>query len=217
MHLLDLVLLVIVVGWAIAGAMSGFLPQLNTLLSIIIGALGAWLFSPMVAYKLEGLVQSPGVSIILAPVILFILIGLISKILLNLFFKVITTEEGSGGGWILGCAFGALKGLLLGGVIVYFLGQYGKPELIENSVSFKRYYVASEWTVNKFEEYGISENAAKAANYIRDNLLPPTDQREEAIESASDSFYNDTIENYFKNDFFKSASEFFSTGEEASE
>ena len=214
MHLLDLVLIVIIAGWGVAGALTGFTAQLNTIISIILASIGAWLFYPIVAYKIEGLLQSPAVSVVVAPIVLFILIGLISKVMLKLLTKVISSEESSGSGWVLGCAFGVFKGLILGGVVIYFLGQYGKPELIEDSVSFKRYYKVSEHVVSLSEEYGIGAKIEKAGDYLRENMLPPSDQRKESIESAATSFYNDKIAGYFENDFFNSASEFFSSGKE---
>ena len=215
MHLLDLVLIIIIAGWGVAGALTGFTAQLNTILSIIFASIGAWLFYPIAAYKIEGLLQSPEVSVVVAPIVLFILIGLISKVILKLLAKVISSEESSGSSWILGCAFGIFKGLILGGIIVYFLGQYGKPELIEDSVSFKRYYKVSEYVVALSEDYGIGNKIEKAGNYFRENMLPPSDQRKESIESAATSFYNDKVTGYFKNDFFNSVSDFFSSGKES--
>lgn len=211
MHLLDLVLLVIIAGWAIVGAFAGIVPQLNTLLSILIGALGAWIFYPIISYKIEGLIDSPEISVILAPILLFIIIGLISKILINLFCKVVFSEETYKSGWILGGSFGMLKGIIVGGIIVYFLGQYGKPELMQDSISFKRYYSASKWVVDASNEYGISNKFAAAGNYLQEKILPPKDNREESIESAATDFYNNKLTGYFKKDFFKSASEFFSS------
>ncbi len=214
MHLLDLVLGVIIIGWTIAGGITGFTPQLITILSVILATLGSWILYPITAYKLEGIIQSPEVSIIVAPILLFIIIGLLSKILLKLLFKVITSEEKSEGNWIFGAGFGLLKGLILGGVIVYFLGQYGKPELVEDSISFKRYYHASEWVVETGQEYGIGDKIARGAEYMRENILPPANQRGESIETAATSVYNDKIAGYFETDFFNSASEFFSSAKD---
>ena len=211
MHLLDLILLIIIAGWGIAGAFTGFVPQLITLLSLIFAAVGTWLFYPLTAYKLEGLIQSPELSIIVAPIILLILILLLSKVILNLIFKAIRSEESSGNGWLPGAAFGVCKGLILGGVLVYFLGQYGKPELIEDSISFRRYYHASEWVVSKSDEYGLDTKITQTAAYLRENLLPPSDLRGDSIESAAQNFYNKKIAGYFEEDFFSGISDFLSS------
>ncbi len=214
MHLLDLILGVIIIGWTIVGGISGFTSQLITILSVILATIGSWILYPITAYKLEGIIQSPEISIIIAPLLLFIIIGLLSKILLKLLFKVITSDKGSEGSWILGAGFGLLKGLIVGGIIVYFLGQYGKPELVEDSISYKRYYHASEWVVETAQEYNIGDKIVRTADYIRENILPPADQRGESIETAATSVYNDKIAGYFETDFFNSASEFFSTAKE---
>ena len=109
MHLLDLILLVIIVGWGIAGAFAGFAPQLNTLLSLIFATVGSWLFYPLAAYQLEGLIQSPGLSIIVAPIILFVIILMISKVILNFIFKAARSDEDSGSSWLLGSAIRYLQ------------------------------------------------------------------------------------------------------------
>ncbi len=212
MHLLDLAMLVIIGGLTIAGAFAGFGSQLSNLISIILAAGGTWLFYPLAAYKLEGLIQSPELSVILAPVILFLVLGFLCKFVLGIFFHTGSTEDSSGGSWLFGGLFGLFKGAVLGCIIIYLLAQYGEPELVEDSVCFSRFYHASEWVISKNDEYAITEKLSTAGNYLRDKLLPPIDTREESIESAAKSFYNEKMGDFFEKDFFKSISEFVGSG-----
>ena len=211
MHLLDLILLILITGWGIIGGITGIVPQISTILSLIIGGIGSWMFYPIFSYKLEGWLTSPQLSIIIGPLLLLIIIGVLSKIIINLLCKLFFSDETYKGGWFLGALFGILKGIIVGGILIFLLGQYGKPELMKDSIAFKRYYQASEWIVRTSEKYQITEKASASAHYLRNAIMPPEDLREESIKTAADKLYNQDLANYFDKSFFISISEFLSS------
>lgn len=211
MHLLDLVLLILIAGWGILGGYTGIVPQLSTVLALIASSFGTWMFYPIFSYKLEGWLKSPELSIIIGPLLLFILIGVSSKIIINLFCKLIFSDETYKAGWFSGAIFGILKGIIVGGVLVFLLGQYGKPELMKDSIAFERYYQASQWVVTASQEYQLNDKLSSAANYLRDAILPPDDLREESMQTAADNIYSKELGNYLNKDLINNISNFLSS------
>ena len=129
MSLFDLILLIIIGGFALFGLWFGLVHTLGSLLGTI---LGVYLASRYYQPFAEWLIQTTGWGANISKVIVFIIAFIIINRLVGLVFYVIDRALSvitklpfiSGINRLLGLAFGLFEGILVVGIVLYFIARF---------------------------------------------------------------------------------------------
>ena len=129
MSLFDLILLIIIGGFALFGLWFGLVHTLGSLLGTI---LGVYLASRYYQPFAEWLIQTTGWGANISKVIVFIIAFIIINRLVGLVFYVIDRILSvitklpfiSGINRLLGLAFGLFEGILVVGIVLYFIARF---------------------------------------------------------------------------------------------
>ena len=183
MNVLDLIIGIILVLFAITGLRKGLIIEAFYLASFLFGAYGAMHFSDAVADWMSDFINVSEdyltiISFIVTFIIVLILVRLLGRIISRLLEAISLGFVDKIGGFI----FGVLKGALLVSVIVMVMNVFGATDLINNDLR------------ESSKLYTLTESIA---NTIYDNREDLEDKVENALDKSMDKIEDkmDAIEN----------------------
>ena len=183
MNVLDLIIGIILVLFAITGLRKGLIIEAFYLASFLFGAYGAMHFSDAVADWMSDFINVSEdyltiISFIVTFIIVLILVRLLGRIISRLLEAISLGFVDKIGGFI----FGVLKGALLVSVIVMVMNVFGATDLINNDLR------------KSSKLYTLTESIA---NTIYDNREDLEDKVEDALDKSMDKIEDkmDAIEN----------------------
>ncbi len=183
MNVLDLIIGIILVLFAITGLRKGLIIEAFYLASFLFGAYGAMHFSDAVADWMSDFINVNEdyltiISFIVTFIIVLILVRLLGRIICRLLEAISLGFVDKIGGFI----FGVLKGTLLVSVIVMIMNVFGASDLINNDLR------------ESSKLYTLTESIA---NTIYDNREDLEDSIEDALDKSMDKIEDkmDAIEN----------------------
>jgi membrane protein required for colicin V production len=172
MNLLDLIIGVILILFALAGLRKGLIIEAFYLASIVIGIYGAMFFSDVMAEWISELINVKEeylalIAFILTFIVFMILIRFLGRVISNLISTIHLGFIDKIGGIV----FGLLKGALLVSVLIMVLNIFGISDVID------------EKTKDKSILYGYTE---QIANVIYKNQDMIKDSMEKSFEKGID-------------------------------
>lgn len=183
MNVLDLIIGIILVLFAITGLRKGLIIEAFYLASFLFGAYGAMHFSDAVADWMSDFINVSEdyltiISFIVTFIIVLILIRLLGRVISRLLEAISLGFVDKIGGFI----FGVLKGALLVSVIIMIMNVFGASDLINNDLR------------ESSKLYTLTESIA---NTIYDNREDLEDKVENALDKSMDKIEDkmDAIEN----------------------
>jgi membrane protein required for colicin V production len=124
MNLIDIIIIIFAIVLCIRGYLRGFINEVFSLLIIICGLIGAFLFYRPLSETFMEFIGSRDLSMILAFFAIFIFITIVLIIIRNMLIRVIDRLNLADIDNILGVVVGLIKGLLICGVILVFLKNH---------------------------------------------------------------------------------------------
>jgi membrane protein required for colicin V production len=124
MNLIDIIIIIFAIVLCIRGYLRGFINEVFSLLIIICGLIGAFLFYRPLSETFMEFIGSRDLSMILAFFAIFIFITIVLIIIRNMLIRVIDRLNLTDIDNILGVVVGLIKGLLICGVILVFLKNH---------------------------------------------------------------------------------------------
>ena len=183
MNVLDLIIGIILVLFAITGLRKGLIIEAFYLASFLFGAYGAMHFSDAVADWMSDFINVSEdyltiISFIVTFIIVLILVRLLGRVISRLLEAISLGFVDKIGGFI----FGVLKGALLVSVIIMIMNVFGASDLINNDLR------------ESSKLYTLTESIA---NTIYDNREDLEDTVENALDKSMDKIEDkmDAIEN----------------------
>ena len=183
MNVLDLIIGIILVLFAITGLRKGLIIEAFYLASFLFGAYGAMHFSDAVADWMSDFINVSEdyltiISFIVTFIIVLILVRLFGRVISRLLEAISLGFVDKIGGFI----FGVLKGALLVSVIIMIMNVFGASDLINNDLR------------ESSKLYTLTESIA---NTIYDNREDLEDKVENALDKSMDKIEDkmDAIEN----------------------
>ena len=183
MNVLDLIIGIILVLFAITGLRKGLIIEAFYLASFLFGAYGAMHFSDAVADWMSDFLNVNEdyltiISFIVTFIIVLILVRLLGRVISRLLEAISLGFVDKIGGFI----FGVLKGALLVSVIIMIMNVFGASDLINNDLR------------ESSKLYTLTESIA---NTIYDNREDLEDKVENALDKSMDKIEDkmDAIEN----------------------
>ena len=183
MNVLDLIIGIILVLFAITGLRKGLIIEAFYLASFLFGAYGAMHFSDAVADWMSDFINVNEdyltiISFIVTFIIVLILVRLLGRVISRLLEAISLGFVDKIGGFI----FGVLKGALLVSVIIMIMNVFGASDLINNDLR------------ESSKLYTLTESIA---NTIYDNREDLEDKVEDALDKSMDKIEDkmDAIEN----------------------
>lgn len=152
MHWLDILILTITLALGVLGFFNGLISQLSTPLAIVAGVVCAWYGQPWLEAQMAGWFDKPLALAAVAVVAAFLGGALVVKVLAAIIRAKIGENESRFADRSLGAVFGLLKGLALSAVFVMLIGNYGKRELMKESVGAPALYATAQWVVDEVRE-----------------------------------------------------------------
>lgn len=139
MNFIDVVIIILVVIFCIKGFLRGFLKELFSVLIIVLGLVGAFLFYRALDTIMSVLIVNADLSLILSFAAIFIGITILLVIMRNTLIRFTDTLNFSDVDHVLGVVIGLFKGVVVCGAVFVFL--YNHPVLnldraIDRSVLF---------------------------------------------------------------------------------
>lgn len=159
MHFLDVVILVCMLSLGTLGYFTGLVGQLSTPLAILAGIVCAWYGQPWLVEQMQDWFEQPLTTPAVAVVGAFLAGVLVVKVVAAIIRAKVGEGESKTADHCLGAAFGLVKGTLLAGVIVLLIGNYGKAELMQDSVGGPALYAGAEWAIDTVQARGLLDKA----------------------------------------------------------
>jgi len=142
--MLDVIIWLLMIGFAIKGFMKGLIRELCTLLGLVAGGWGAFRYYPSVAAFFDPLIHLPrGVALSLAFIFVFFVIGLLFYLLGHLLTVVMKIMLLGGINRVGGVLFGLLEGGFIICMILYLATTTPVPAPVKG-------YVTRSRTANQF-------------------------------------------------------------------
>ncbi len=182
MNVLDLIIGIVLVLFAIAGLRKGLIIEAFYLASFIFGAYGAMHFSDAVADWMSDFINVSEdyiaiISFIVTFIIVLILVRILGRILSRLLEAISLGFIDKIGGLI----FSILKGALLVSVFIMIMNVFGVSDLIDNDLrKSSRLYTLSESIANTI--YDNREDFEDSIEDVLDRSMDKIDDGMEAIE-----------------------------------
>jgi membrane protein required for colicin V production len=127
MNFIDVIIIILVVIFCIKGFLRGFLKELFSVLIIVLGLVGAFLFYRLLDTVMSVLIENEDLSLILSFAAIFIGITILLVIVRNTLIRFTDTLNFSDVDHVLGVVIGLFKGVLICGAVFVFL--YNHPVL----------------------------------------------------------------------------------------
>ncbi len=171
MQTIDIIILVLVGIFVLLGGLKGFIGQLSLVLSLIAGLLSWAFLSDFTAGLVSGWFENKwlvsGFAVFLSffggVLLVWLIMAFVKKTLNDSSLKKYDT--------VLGLLLGAFKGVALSAVIVVFVSEYGKPDLLEGAVIAPQVDKAGRWVGNKLDLEGLAYSyGEKAGEAVKDSV-----------------------------------------------
>ena len=143
MNILDIIIGIILIVFAIKGFLKGCIGEVASLIAIVVGLYGAFYFSDMTAYYLKDIIEIKPeylatIALLITFAVLVLLVVLLGKLLARLLKSLSLGWIDKLGGFI----FGALKGSLILSLFILLLNainisSFIPRDMCENSVFYK--------------------------------------------------------------------------------
>lgn len=183
MNVLDLIIGIVLVLFALAGLRKGLIIEAFYLLSFVAGAYGAMHFSDAVADWMSDFINIAEeylviVSFIVTFIIFMILMRFLGRILSRLLEAVCLGFIDKIGGLV----FGVLKGLLLVSIVVMIMNVFGATNLINEEIrASSRLFTFTESIADV-----LYENHEEFEDTIEDAFEKSMDKMEDKMEALED-------------------------------
>ena len=127
MNFIDVIIIIVVVIFCIKGFLRGFLKELFSVLIIVVGLIGAFLFYRALNGVMNTLIENGDLSLILSFAAIFVGITILLVIIRNTLLRFVDTLNFFDIDHVLGVVIGLFKGILICGAALIFL--YNHPVL----------------------------------------------------------------------------------------
>lgn len=182
MNVLDIIIGIVLVLFAIAGLRKGLIIEAFYLLSFVAGVYGAMYFSDVVADWMSDFIRISEdylaiVAFIVTFIIFVVLIRFLARIISRLLEAICLGFIDKIGGFV----FGVLKGILLVSVIIMIMNVFGATELINKEArESSKLYTFTESIADMF--YENHEDFEDKIEDVLDRSMDKIDDGMEAIE-----------------------------------
>ena len=183
MNVLDVIIGIVLVLFAIAGLRKGLIIEAFYLASFLFGAYGAMHFSDAVADWMSDFINVNEdyltiISFIVTFIIVLILVRFLGRIISRLLEAISLGFLDKIGGFI----FGVLKGALLVSVIIMIMNVFGAADLINNDLrKSSKLYTLTETIANTI--YDNREDLEDSIEDALDRSMDKIDEKMDAIEN----------------------------------
>lgn len=139
MNWIDIIVLIPLCWYAYRGFRNGFLMEIVSLAALFLGLFISYKFSDLISLWITGTTLAKPISFSLCFILTIVLVNLLGKILKRALKPVLSEFLDKG----LGILFGALKVILVFGVLFYFIDTIDKKEILvkhevkEASIAYK--------------------------------------------------------------------------------
>jgi len=164
--LLDVIILIVILIFAIIGATKGFIKAIFGKLCWILGLLGAFFFHKKLLGHMIKLVKNETVSLILCFLLLFVVIFLVVKIIQTIIEKAFDGEIMKGLDRSLGFFFGVIEGLVVVFFIVFIMMKqpwFDCSKLFEGSLIIKLLTPMLDYSNQNLQEFQEQQKALDSA------------------------------------------------------
>ena len=124
MNAIDIIIIVVVLIFCIRGYIKGFVHEIFTLIIIVLGITGSFLFYKPLSSSVFSIIENKALSSIISFISIFILISVILIIIRNAITKIVDSFYLTNVDYLLGLLIGFFKGALLTGAILIFLKNH---------------------------------------------------------------------------------------------
>ena len=183
MNVLDVIIGIVLVLFAITGLRKGLIVEAFYLASFLFGAYGAMHFSDAVADWMSDFINVNEdyltiISFIVTFIIVLILVRFLGRIISRLLEAICLGFVDKIGGFI----FGVLKGALLVSVIIMIMNVFGASDLINNDLrKSSKLYTLTETIANTI--YDNREDLEDSIEDALDRSMDKIDEKMDAIEN----------------------------------
>lgn len=139
MNWIDIIVLIPLCWYAYRGFRNGFLMEIVSLAALFLGLFISYKFSDLISLWITGTTLAKPISFSLCFILTIVLVNLLGRILKRALKPVLSEFLDKG----LGILFGALKVILVFGVLFYFIDTIDKKEILvkhevkEASIAYK--------------------------------------------------------------------------------
>jgi membrane protein required for colicin V production len=124
MNFIDVIIIILVVIFCIKGFLRGFVKELFSLLIIVLGLVGAFLFYKTLNTVTSVVIENEDLSLILSFAAIFVGITIILVIIRNTLIRFVDTLNFADVDHVLGLILGLFKGVLLCGAVLMFFENH---------------------------------------------------------------------------------------------
>jgi membrane protein required for colicin V production len=121
MNFIDVIIIILIVIFCIKGFLRGFVKELFSLLIIVLGLVGAFLFYRTLNTVMSVVIENEDLSRILSFAAIFVGITIILVIIRNTLVRFMDTLNFADVDHVLGVVLGLFKGVLICGAVLVFL------------------------------------------------------------------------------------------------
>ncbi len=124
MNIIDVVIIVFVLIFCVKGYIKGFINEIFTLIIIVLGLAGAFLFYKPLSSSVFNFIENRSLSFIVSFLSIFVFITVVLIIIRNAITKMIDSFQLTNLDYLLGLLVGLIKGTVLIGAICIFLKNH---------------------------------------------------------------------------------------------
>lgn len=124
MNIIDVVIIVFVLIFCVKGYVKGFINEIFTLIIIVLGLTGAFLFYKPLSFSVFTFIENRSLSFIVSFLAIFVFITVVLIIIRNAITKMVDSFQLTNLDYLLGLLVGLIKGTVLIGAILIFLKNH---------------------------------------------------------------------------------------------
>ena len=124
MNIIDVIIIIFVLIFCIKGYIKGFISEIFTLIIIVLGLAGSFLFYKPLSTSVFSFIENSSVSYIVSFVAIFVFITVVLLVIRNAITKMVDSFQLTNIDYFLGLLVGLLKGTVLICAILIFLKNH---------------------------------------------------------------------------------------------
>ena len=124
MNIIDVVIIIFVLIFCVKGYIKGFINEIFTLIIIILGLTGSFLFYKPLSTSVFTFIENRSLSFIVSFLSIFVFITVVLIIIRNAITKMVDSFQLTNIDYLLGLLVGLIKGTVLIGAILIFLKNH---------------------------------------------------------------------------------------------